>query len=88
MTLADLKRKLVPGTKLRLVYSIRHGACNKARTVKTLRTNGVSYIGEDIPEGEESWMSFPKAKDLVEIEGGFSVKSPQGVALVQYIFEE
>lgn len=72
MTLADLKRRLQPGVKLRLVKRT-DTACNLKRTVRRAQTNAVTMTGESVPGGVESWVYFPKASGFKETDGGFDL---------------
>lgn len=72
MKLAELKRKLVKGTKLRLVDSLI-GTCDKARVVAMTNSVGVMFTGDGIKDGQFSHLDWPKASQLVETEKGFKI---------------
>ncbi len=73
MTLAELKRRLAPGTKVTLIHSAM-GPCEKRRTVARLLSKQVAFQ----PEGgtELSYLPFPAAKDIRETADGFEVHFP------------
>lgn len=57
-TLADLKRRIKVGTKIKKLYGIKQN--DKIRTVNKIQTNGFYMDG--------SWLDYPKST-LIEFEG-------------------
>ena len=57
-TLADLKRRIKVGTKIKKIYGIKQN--DKIRTVNKVQTNGF-YM-------DYSWLEYPKST-LIEFEG-------------------
>lgn len=80
LTVAELKRRLVPGTRLRLVNSLM-GPCDKARKVE--KTNTVEFMlsGEGIPEGRLSHAYWPKKGTLFADDEGFEIHDEGQLAL-------
>ncbi len=72
-TLADLKRKLTPGAKVKLI--LRFG--NKMDVIKTvskIQTTGIYFQAEGQPK--PSWLGLPTASLLEITDTGFSVFLP------------
>lgn len=80
MTIAELKRRLVPGTRLRLMNSLM-GPCDKARKVE--KTNTVEFMlsGDGIQEGKLSHAYWPKKGALFETADGFEIYDEEELAL-------
>jgi hypothetical protein len=78
-TLADLKRRIVVGTKLLCTIHYKPESEGKLRIVTKVQGNG--YWFDEVGGFEHAWSSFPKAKDL-EWQGldRFTVKN-QGVVV-------
>lgn len=72
MTVAELKRRLVPGTELTLVES-RLGPCRKLRTVESVSTVDVGMSGDDVAKDRVSYLPWPKASQLQETDKGFQI---------------
>jgi hypothetical protein len=77
MTVAELKRRLQPGTKLALVraYWMAPGQPPVERTV--LKVNSVDIIFASQPDfanGKQSHLSIPKASQLHATEKGFVIR--------------
>ena len=75
-TLADLKRKLVVGARVKLVFHIGkyHRFANIERTVEVAQSNAVMFSGG-------SWLTFPKAKEVSFTRNTFSVLEGSDVVL-------
>lgn len=71
MTLAELKRRLLPGIRLRLVHCLT-GPCDKGRTVKCQQFNSIAFWTDDVP-AKVSWLHWPKARNLREAPDGFEI---------------
>ena len=69
MTKAELKRRLVPGTKLVLVNCLM-GPCNKPRTVKQVRSTDIIML---TPEGKESHLDLQSHEFVEATENGFRI---------------
>lgn len=69
MTKAELKRRLVPGTKLTLVNCMM-GPCNKHRTVVKVMSTDVQML---TPEGTHSYMTLNSYERVEATENGFKV---------------
>jgi len=69
MTKAELKRRLVPGTKLTLVDSLL-GECCKPRTVHAVRSADYIML---TPEGKHSHLAIVTGERIDETPGGFRV---------------
>lgn len=81
LTIADLKRRLTPGTELRLVQSLM-GPCDKKRVVHRNKPSFVTFTGEGV---KESYLYWPKASQLRGFEGGFEIIEDGEVA-VRYLW--
>jgi hypothetical protein len=79
LTVAELKRRLQVGTKLRLVHSLL-GPCNKDRIVAGQNTANVWFTGTGIKPNAASYLNWPKAKDLIETSTGFEILEDGKVA--------
>jgi len=86
-TFADVKRRLVVGAKLKLV---RHDwvipnsplKIGLVREIQTRQENAIMFKGG-------SWLSFPRASDVVVSENGFSiVLSVERAQFITYEFVE
>lgn len=69
MTKAELKRRLIPGTKLTLVNTLL-GPCNKPRTVLDVRSRGYVML---TPEGKHSHLDIVPGEEIHETPNGFQV---------------
>lgn len=69
MTKAELKRRLVPGTKLTLVNCLM-GPCNKHRTVQQVRS---SEFVMSTPEGSDSYLPIGSDEYVEATENGFKI---------------
>ena len=80
MTVAELKRQMIPGTKLTLTNSLL-GPCNKPRTVA--RVNSVDFMlhQDDKPGAPVSHCRWPKASQLVETPKGFRIMEGDEIAV-------
>ena len=68
-TLADLKRELVPGKKLRLIYR-NSEKVSLDRTVVKIQSNGV-WVSKD--GNKPSWLEYPKSTLLGITPNGFRI---------------
>jgi hypothetical protein len=84
MTVAALKRRLVPGTKLRLVHTLL-GPCDLARVVADVNSVGVRFTGDGVVGF--SHLRWPKASGLIETADGFEVVEGGEVA-ARYRWED
>lgn len=74
MNLAELKRKLIVGTALKMTFN-RIGKCNligKVRYIVKTQGNGI-YLNEDKTATKGSFLEFPKASLFEATEKGFKV---------------
>lgn len=80
-TFADLKRRMVTGARVVLVWSkfTPHKFQGVERTVSKVQTNGV-WFGEGVGA---SWLQWPKAGEVQVREGGFSILEG-GCELLRY----
>ncbi len=69
MTKAELKRRLVPGTKLVLIDCLM-GKCHKPRTVKQVRSSDIIMLTD---EGKESHLHIASNEYVTETANGFQV---------------
>lgn len=83
-TVADLKRLLIPGTRLRLVHSLM-GPCDKLRVVAKTNTVDVMFTGDGIEEGNVSHLAWPKASRLHKTPDGFEIREDNGEVSVRYV---
>lgn len=68
MTIADLKRRLTLGVKIKLIsapFMPNHKFLGVVREVTQVRTRAVKF--------GTSWVEFPKAQDLQETANGFTI---------------
>lgn len=76
MTLAELKRKLTVGTRLRVTHSLL-GPVNPprgaGRTVVKVQSNAVVFECDERSDDRQSWLYWPKAKDLHATSDGFEI---------------
>lgn len=95
MTVAELKRRIQPGTKLKSVYvgptssmfGPEHPFYNEVATVRrvmaTQFTVNRPYKGVD----SESYCTFPKASELTETPNGFRITKGEYTVL-EYVWVE
>lgn len=82
MTVAELKRRLVPGTKLTLINCLM-GPCQKLRTVERIRSKHFVFHAHE--KNRESVLQCPKASQLIETENGFRILNDGEIA-VEYVW--
>lgn len=81
-TLADLKRAIKVGTRLRCLYHFKGKEWEKEREVVKVQTNGFyTYMDKN---HKSIWMDFPKSKD-VEFNGKMFTVFQNGNKL--FVFE-
>lgn len=85
-TLAEFRRRLQPGTRLRMVQ-FNGTICNKLRVVAEVNTEDITFTGDDIPAGEKSYLQFPKRREITFTEDGFSL-SPTSMRTLRYLWED
>lgn len=86
LTVAELKRRLTPGTRLRLVQNFM-GGCDRPREVAKTTTTAVALTQIDEPSAPLSWLPWPKAADLRATPDGFAVYEGNRLT-VRYVWEE
>ena len=86
MTVAELKRRLTPGTTLRLVENFK-GLCDKQRIVVQSNTRGVTFTGDGIDPARPSWMPWPRAEELKDTPDGFAIVFVNGRVAARYTWE-
>lgn len=74
MSFAALKRRLVPGTVLRVEENNRQPTAGHLRTIVKVQTNAFSYDPSEVDDAWRAkyrvgWMYWPKA-NLVDFDGG------------------
>ena len=72
MTLADLKRLSI-GTPVTLVDCLM-GPCRKLRVLTKVQSNALVFTTEN---GKPSWLTLPKAKNLIETSDGFKIMADE-----------
>lgn len=79
MTVAELRRRLVPGARLALVraHFLEAGEVWE-RTVDCALREGVAFAGDERSKGRRSWLDFPKAARLTRTSGGFIIRDGDG----------
>lgn len=77
MTLAELKRRLTPGTKLRCIHNAR-GPCNDEREVTKTSSSHVRLRGKYGDKVGEAYLNWPKASQLSATERGFRIDYAAG----------
>lgn len=80
-TIADLKRKLIPGRKITLTFfgGNQHKFLNQEREVHSVQMSGVYLINEN---GEKSFLDFPRKKEFIPIsEIEFNIKLENGILM-------
>jgi len=85
LTVAELKRRLGPGTKLRMVEFCGEEV-NKARVVFSVSTTYAQFKGDGIKDNETSYMNWPKATELTGTEDGFIIDTK--FSRLRYKWEE
>lgn len=90
-SVAEMKRELVPGTKIQMTYH-RHdraGALSLVGAVRTVtRANTVDLMIETVrPDGEvvESHMGWPKLAEVRFEENGWTILGPDGEDFMSYV---
>lgn len=72
LTVAELKRRLVVGTKMTMVEFCGIKV-NKARVVEKVSSSHAIFSGDGIKSSDLSYMKWPKASELTETEDGFEI---------------
>lgn len=80
MSKAELKRRLVPGTKLTMVNSLL-GDTRQLRTVKAVRS--ASFIMTR-PDGRESYLATNSGDEVFETDNGFKIVGEGKRVMVEY----
>ncbi|GAA6401130.1 hypothetical protein K020075H21_04690 [Bacteroides ovatus] len=83
-TLADVKRKMTPGSKWRCVQLFEGGQDLGVREIGKVQGNAVAFLK---PDGKLSWLWWPKAKD-VKVEGNSFTVLQNGVPKLKYTLSE
>jgi len=72
LTVAELKRRLTPGTRLRM-FEFCGSTVDKARVVHSVSTTYIQFKGDGIKENDTSYMNWPKSTELTGTEDGFII---------------
>lgn len=67
-TLAQLKRDLKVGAKIKCIFNLHGKNLNVTRTITRVQTNGIYIETNDGPKVFESWLPFPKKASYVNYE--------------------
>lgn len=85
-TLADFKRRTQPGVQIHTVWNNRGQLVDRGvRTIKTVQSNMFSILTEKDGKQVESWVNYPKAKDI-EIIGETANIFQDGKLILTYTF--
>lgn len=85
LTVAELKRRMVEGTVFTMVDF--HGTpVKKRRVVAGISTTFVKLSGDEIKEGDHSYMNWPKSTELTGNDEGFTIKLKYGT--IRYVWGE
>lgn len=81
-TFADVKRKMTLGSRWRCIWLFNNCEELGVREVGKVQTNAVAFL---TPDGQFSWLCWPKAKDVLVENDTFTVLQ-DGVPKLKYIF--
>jgi hypothetical protein len=87
MKVAELKRRLTPGVKLRLTDTLM-GPTDKVRVVAKTNSVDVMFTGDNIDEGKFSHLPWPKASRLFATPDGFEIVEENGEVSARYKWED
>lgn len=77
MTVAELKRRLVPGTKLTLVHTLLGPTRKERHVFETRSRDCVMYVPE---KDANSYLQWPKASQLEATPRGFRIREDGEIA--------
>ena len=84
LTVAELKRRLIPGAKI-ILTEFSGTEINKTRSVKRVATSYVALVDDDLDSKKESLLLWPKASELKEVEGGFRIDSKYNTSIYKWV---
>lgn len=85
LTVAELKRRMTEGAVLTMVDF--HGTpVKKRRVVAGVSTTFVKFSGDEIKDGEHSYLNWPKSTELTGNDEGFTISLKYGA--VRYVWGE
>ena len=84
LTVAELKRRLIPGTKI-LLTEFSGTEINKTRSVLRVATSYVALSDDDLDSKKESLLLWPKASELKEVDGGFRIDSKYNTSIYKWV---
>ena len=84
LTVAELKRRLIPGAKI-ILTEFSGTEINKTRSVKRVATSYVALVDDDLDSKKESLLLWPKASELKEVDGGFRIDSKYNTSIYKWV---
>jgi hypothetical protein len=84
LTVAELKRRLIPGAKV-ILAEFSGTEINKTRCVIRVATSYVALVDDDLDSKKESLLLWPKASELKEVDGGFRIDSKYNTSIYKWI---
>ena len=83
LSVAELKRRLVPGTKI-LLAEFCGTEMNKRCRVSRVATSYVAILDDELDSKQESVIIWPKARQLKEVFGNYKIvkRSPKHVVVM------
>lgn len=84
LTVAELKRRLIPGAKI-LLTEFSGTEINKTRSVKRVASSYVALVDDDLDSKKESLLLWPKASELKEVDGGFRIDSKYNTSIYKWV---
>jgi len=87
LSVAELKRRLVPGTKI-LLAEFCGTEMNKRCRVSRVATSYVAILDDELDSKQESVIIWPKAKQLKEVDGGFRIDTNYSTLIYKWVNDD
>jgi hypothetical protein len=87
LTVAELKRRLVPGAKVVMVEFCGQQV-NKRCRVSRVATSYVAMLDDELDSKQESVIIWPKAKQLKEVDGGFRIDTNHSTLIYKWVSDD
>ena len=87
LSVAELKRRLVPGTKI-LLAEFCGTEMNKRCCVSRVATSYVAILDDELDSKQESVIIWPKARQLKEVDGGFRIDTNHSTLIYKWVNDD
>ena len=87
LSVAELKRRLVPGTKI-ILAEFCGQEVNKQCRVNRVATSYVAMVDDELDSKKESVIIWPKPKQLKEVDGGFRIDTNHSTLIYKWVSDD